>query len=387
MVSYNNHQYLVTSIEPGAFSKCAGLSGKLELPISITTIGSYAFLHWGNIEVLYFNCEQCTSAFAAFEGCIFDSIFLGDSVTKIPEGIFSNSNSITSIQIPSSVQSIGVRAFYNCPNLQQIDFSNSVISFGDYAFSDCPSLETVGVINTDTISDYAYWGCKSLHSITIGSGVQRIGDYAFFMASSIDTVRCLASMPPTIGENSFYNLPEDCVLIVNCDALDIYQSASGWNGFANIVADHTYTLDAVSNQADYGYVIGSDDGLCFGEAVSVEAIPYDGYLFQDWNDGETDNPRIIKILSDTVVVARFVADSTLSIIEDDFYGGFNVVTVGQTINVSSSYPTIIQVFDVVGRCLYRSKTKEDNCSLIVSDKGVYVVVIDDNQTKKTVVGR
>lgn len=387
VVNYNNHQYIVTAIEPGAFAKCSGLNGKLELPYSITTIGSYAFLHCGNIEALYFNCEQCTSAFAAFEGCSFDTIFLGDSVTMIPYGIFSNSDEITSIQIPASVQEIGVRAFYNCPNLERLYFSDSVIKIGEYAFSDCPSLEAIGTINTDTISDYAYWGCKNLHSITIGTSVQKIGDYAFFYASSIDTVRCLASMPPTLGENAFYNLPEDCVLIVNCDAFDSYQSAPGWNSFTNIMADHTYSLVAVSNQPDYGYVIGSDDGLCYDEVVSVEAIPYDGYLFQDWSDGETNNPREIKVLSDTIVIARFVVDSTLGIEEDVCWGDLSVVSAGHTIYVYSYTPAIIQIFDLVGRCLYGSKSKEENCSLTVPDSGVYVVVTDDNRVKKTVVGR
>ncbi|MBQ6769915.1 MAG: leucine-rich repeat domain-containing protein [Bacteroidales bacterium] len=386
VVSYNNHQYLVTAIESGAFAKCTGLTGKLELPYTITSIGSYAFFHCGNIEVLCFNCEQCTSAFAAFEGCNFDSIFLGNSVTVIPDGIFSNFNGITSIQIPASVQSIGVRAFYNCPNLHHIDFSDSVIRVGDYAFSDCPSLETIGVINTDTISDYAYWGCKYLHSITIGGNVKRIGDYAFFMASSVDTIFCLASTPPVIGENAFYNLPQDCVLIVNCDALDSYQLASGWSCFSNIVADHTFTLEAVANQEDFGYVIGSDDGLCYGEAVSVEAIPFDGYIFQDWSDGETNNPREIKVLSDTIVIAQFVIDSTLGIEEDMCSGELRVVTIGHAISVFPNYPTVIRVFDVVGRCLYISKTKEENCSITVPDSGVYVVVTEGNQIKKTVVG-
>lgn len=409
-VTYNGQQYLVTKIESCAFAKCTELNGKLELPYSITSIGDYAFLQCRNMQVLYFNCEHCTRAFAAFEGCEFDTIHIGNSVTIIPEGVFSNSKGISKIQIPASVQSIEDRAFYNCPNLERIDFSDSIVTIGKYAFSDCPLLETVSAINADCIDDYAFFNapllqsislgddvsnigdlsffsCQGLLSLSIGRKVQEIGNYAFYKANSIDTIMCFVEHPPLLGEESFSNQSQYACLIVNCDAVDLYQVSPGWNIFSNIVADRSYSLECVANQLDYGYVSGSGNGFCYGESINIEAIPNNGFCFEEWSDGVTSNPREIVILSDTLFMARFAANPIVGIEESSCCEELIVVTIGKNINVSTSCPSIIQAFDIVGRCVYRSMEKEDGCSFTVSKEGVYVVVADNGNIKKTIIGR
>lgn len=384
-VNYNGHQYLVTEIESCAFAKCIGLNGILELPHSITTIGSYAFLHCGNIQVLYFNCEQCTSAFAAFEGCAFDTIYLGNSVTSIPYGIFANSNGITSIQIPASVQTIGTRAFYNCPNLARIDFSDSVVTIGDFAFSDCPMLDTISLINADTIGEYAFWGGRGLHSLSIGREVKEIGDFSFYLADAIDTVYCWSPNPPQLGEYSFSDSVCAGCLVVDCSALELYQSTQGWNGFQHIIVDTSFVIEANTNQPDYGFVIGSCDEICYGSTVIVEAIPFDGYLFEEWSDGDTCNPREITIQSDTTVIAQFAVYETLGFDDIVCCEDVNVVTSGRTLYLEAQCPTIFHVFDVVGRCYYRSISKEENAICTLPMGGVFVVVADNGLVKKTIV--
>lgn len=384
-VTYNGLQYLVTEIESHAFAKCSGLNGKLELPQSITNIGSYAFLHCGNIDVLYFNCVQCTSAFAAFEGCAFDTIYLGESVTVIPDGIFSNFNGITSIQIPSSVNTIGARAFYNCTNLSRIDFSDSIVTIGDFAFSDCPMLETVSHINADTVGEYAFWGCRGINSLSIGMKLKEIGDFAFFLADAIDTVYCWAPNPPFLGEYSFSDSVYAGCLVVGCSSLGLYQLASGWNGFQYIVMDTSFAIEATTNQPDFGFVTGSGDGLCYGDVVSVEAIPFDGYIFEVWSDGDTCNPREITIQSDTIVIAQFAVDSTTGFDDVVCCKDVNVVTFGRTLYLDAQFPTIFHIFDVVGKCYYRSVSKEENVICTLPMGGVFVVVVGNGLVKKTIV--
>lgn len=384
-VTYNGQQYLVTEIESCAFAKCTGLNGKLELPHTITSIGSYAFLHCGNIQVLYFNCEHCTSAFAAFEGCAFDTIYLGDSVTVIPDGVFSNSNAITTLQIPASVHTIGARSFYNCPNLTRIDFSDSVVTIGDFAFSDCPMLESVSRINADTMGDYAFWGCRGLHSLTIGGDVKEIGDFAFFLVDLIDTVYCWAPNPPLLGDHSFSDGLSAGCLVVSCAALELYQAATGWGDFHIIVPDTTFVLGVEASPSDYGFVTGSGDGFCLGEICRIEAMPYQGFVFQNWNDGMTDNPRDIVILSDTLFVAQFAVDSTLTIEKIEYCGDLVVVAKGRSIKMTYTCPESFQVYDIVGKCYYRSASKEVDACCIVPQNGVYVVVLGNGLVKKTIV--
>lgn len=384
-VNYNGQQYLVTEIESCAFAKCTGLNGKLELPHTITSIGSYAFMHCGNIQVLYFNCEHCTSAFAAFEGCAFDTIYLGDSVTVIPDGVFSNSDGITTIQIPPLVQTIGSRAFYNCPNLSRIDFSDSVVTIGDFAFSDCPMLETVNQINADTMGEYAFWGCRGLHSLSIGSDVKEIGNFAYFLADSIDTVYCWAPNPPLLGEHSFSDGLFAGCLVVSCFALELYQAATGWSDFQNIVADTSFVLEVTAIPSDYGFVTGSGNGFCQGEICRIEAMPYQGFVFQNWSDGMTDNPRDVVIQSDTLFVAQFTVDSTLTIEETECCGDLVVVAMGKSIKMTSTCPELFYVYDIVGKCYYISTSKEVDACCIVPQNGVYVVVLGNGLVKKIIV--
>lgn len=56
---------------------------------------------------------------------------------------------------------------------------------------------------------------------------------------------------------------------------------------------------AVSDSADY----------LFGTEAVVSAIAYQGYRFDRWSDGNTDNPRTLTIVSDTSLMAMFVRDS------------------------------------------------------------------------------
>ena len=53
----------------------------------------------------------------------------------------------------------------------------------------------------------------------------------------------------------------------------------------------------------HGVVIGR--GTHPEGTVSIEAVDFNGYDFREWNDGNTDNPRIVNLTSDTTFVAYF----------------------------------------------------------------------------------
>ena len=75
---------------------------------------------------------------------------------------------------------------------------------------------------------------------------------------------------------------------------------SPWGYYLAIVDQ--WNLNAVPDNAEHGEVIGGgrwpDDTY-----DTIEAIPAPGYHFFSWNDGNTDNPRVIHLTSDTSFVA------------------------------------------------------------------------------------
>ena len=65
----------------------------------------------------------------------------------------------------------------------------------------------------------------------------------------------------------------------------------------------TYTLTVMCNASE-GAVTGNGT-YAAGTTVTVQAIPYDGYKFDHWNDGVTENPRTVTVNDNMTLVAFF----------------------------------------------------------------------------------
>ena len=69
--------------------------------------------------------------------------------------------------------------------------------------------------------------------------------------------------------------------------------------------DKTYTLAVAANDIVRGFVIG---GGTFVENTSqiIRAYPYQGFVFRQWSDGDTTNPRTVSMNSDKNYTAMFL---------------------------------------------------------------------------------
>ena len=206
-VDENNANY--TSIDGVLYSKdkktlimCPKAKTSIEIPNSVTTIGSSAFE----------NCSGLTS------------VTIPNSVTTIGNSAFYGCTGLASIEIPNSMTSIGSSAFYKCSNLKEIinrsalyiikgstdygyvayyaDFvydGNTVI--GDFVFynQDKALVKYIGNggditlpenFNGDnyTIGDNAFYGCSGLTSIEIPNSVTSIGNQAFYGCNGLTSV-------------------------------------------------------------------------------------------------------------------------------------------------------------------------------------------------------
>ena len=89
---------------------------------------------------------------------------------------------------------------------------------------------------------------------------------------------------------------------------------TGWDKeFGNITSNLTvtaqyqiksFTLTVLSADEQKGTVTGG--GVYeYNSQVSITAVPAEGYLFKQWNDGNTDNPRSITVTKDATYTAEF----------------------------------------------------------------------------------
>ena len=65
-----------------------------------------------------------------------------------------------------------------------------------------------------------------------------------------------------------------------------------------------YTIMVLSSNDSMGTVLGGGS-YEIGTQVTIAAIPANGHRFVSWNDGNTDNPRVITVEGDAIYIATF----------------------------------------------------------------------------------
>ena len=165
---------------PGAFADCISLTA-IEIPANVEIIEAGAFHNCTALTTVTFEQGSLLKALGRYSECSH----------AIPEGVFSNCKSITSINIPSSVEVIGISAFKNCTALKKVTFApDSQLKM--ISFDVNPSIDDCG----------AFYNCTSLTTIEIPHGVETIGLCAF-QHSGLQSIEIPASVK-TIGVNAFY---------------------------------------------------------------------------------------------------------------------------------------------------------------------------------------
>ena len=137
-----------------------------------------------------------------------------------------------------------------------IHFSGSLVNFPE-------NIATVTISGiAGKIADYSFYANNGLHmwakatGLVVGSGVTIIGAYAFAkwikvknitIASTVTSIleggfseayvceqlTCLATTPPTLGDEVFYGLPATCAIKVPAAAVNAYKAKAKWSYFAS----------------------------------------------------------------------------------------------------------------------------------------------------------
>lgn len=119
----------------------------------------------------------------------FDELQYFSGLTEIPESLFEQCGSLSSVTMPSTITDIGDYAFDSCSSLTSITIPNSVTVIGYQPFYGCESLTSAVIGNSLTsISEGFFEGCTGLTSVTLGSSVQEIHTNSFFECTSLSAI-------------------------------------------------------------------------------------------------------------------------------------------------------------------------------------------------------
>ena len=338
----------VTSIGDFVFYDCSSLTSII-IPESVGSIGYLAFYGCTNLPII----DNLRYADTYLIGVVDKTSFtytIKKDTKWIGDYAFSGCTELISVNIPNSVISIGKYAFVGCTGLNSVTIPNSVTSIGDYAFAGCSSLTSVTIPNSVTdIGGYAFhdvlnivyygsatgspWGARFLNGyvvgwmvysdetktnilacssaasgeITIPSSVTSIDKEAFAGCTSLTYVTIPNSVT-TIGQDAFLNVP-----IIEYNG---FATGYPWGALQVISEIDRNTLIKLSWNVDYSNGGGSgnisidlpsvESGKWYkGTTISLTATPHDGGMFKQWSDGNTDNPRQVKLTQDTTFVAEF----------------------------------------------------------------------------------
>lgn len=417
----------VTSIGDYAFSHCTGLTS-FTIPNSVTSIGGYAFKNCSGLLIITIPNSVTNIQDGAFYGCnSLVGITIPNSITSISSLTFYGCYSLAGVNLPNSVTSIGDGAFSNCRSLTNFAIPNSVTSLGDYVFSRCTGFTSFTIPNSVTsigsgvlqycenlinvilpntitsIGTYTFQGCKSLTSIsipnsvtnieegafrwcpltniTIPSSVNRIGEKAFYECRNLASITSLSTTAPQLlGSTVFYGVDQVITINIPCGSLQSYSSNWSYFNNFNFIDDWEYTVTALSGNENFGEVSILTQPTCSNPIAKLKAVAKPGYHFNCWNDGETTNPRSVRVKSDTTFTAIFAQGTDVENVESVV----QVYTKGNAIYINGARDESLVIYDVYGRVIYHGYA-EDNKPYDIPQSGVYIVKVGINTNRKVVI--
>ena len=323
----------LTYIGDEAFGGCSVLP-TITIPSTLTSMGIRAFGGSKNLTKIVWNAKHCvdftsenvapfiSSSISTYNDYT-TSITFGEEVEYIPAYLCCAFLNLSTITIPNSVKEIGSRAFlglcwfdpsdyYIDSKLQSVKLGSGLEKIGTLAFADRTGLVSITIPDKCTeIGSSAFGTCSNLQTVTFGKNINIISDDAFSFDYNLNTINIYANTPPVISYKVFdgYSDLKAITLNVRSGSYDAYNAANVWKDMYIQVLEkdlRTYTLSVSSADESKG-VTTSGGEYDEDSEILIYASPKSGYQFSKWNDGNTDNPRTVKMTGDLSFTAQFEA--------------------------------------------------------------------------------
>lgn len=126
----------------------------------------------------------------------------------------------------------------------------------------------------------------------------------------------------------------------------LFTVVAGILAFASCKKDVTYTITVKSNNEQWGTASGGGS-YQEGTTITLQATANEGFRFDHWNDGNTDNPRQIVVTEDATFTAIFSEnadnDNLPNFVRIETNGSYTFISTttntagGETVDISTVY--------------------------------------------------
>ncbi|MDE6397893.1 MAG: leucine-rich repeat protein, partial [Clostridiales bacterium] len=209
----------------------------------------------------------------------FTAIELPDSLTYIGTGAFLGCASLARIAIPASVTHLGAFAFSGCTSLASVTLPASIARIERYTFMGCRSLTDIDVSHVAVFGEYAFQNCAALTVVSL-TAAEEIGAYAF--ASTRISGEITANGLVTLGESAFENV---LITAFNAPQLQVI----GEKAFRNARNLRTFTFSNdvayVGERAFYGcdalsgFYRADENATVDNGTINSYAVLHNGVLY------------------------------------------------------------------------------------------------------------
>jgi len=190
----------IKTIDPAAFAFCSGITGSLQIPSFVNSIGDYAFYNAKLLSAI--DVDGANQRYSSDNGVLLNRN--QDTVFVCP---FAKTGSFV---LPATVKHINYSAFDGCTGITAVTLPSSLQSIGAYAFEYCTSLTNIFL---------------PLH-------VSNIGDGAFYSCTNLSEISIANPQPPAVDYYTFYQINKSsCKLIVPVGSATTYTAANYWKDF------------------------------------------------------------------------------------------------------------------------------------------------------------
>lgn len=244
----------VTRIPDYAFRNCYYTSGNLELPNSLSDLGSYAFDDCGFTSITSFRRTPPSASSTSFYRMNYNIPII------VPEGCISNyrgalgwSNFTNYQSFPNPVASVcstGQTLYFRIDSENRVLLSypgtsvsnpwpgtyekptGNVIIPDSIEYINYPGASSSVTLPVIGIDPYALYDCNELTQVTIPIGITTIGEYAFYGCGGL-TQMTIPTEIMSIGNCAFWNCPALQTVYYNAVNCTSMQSFGGYSVFSS----------------------------------------------------------------------------------------------------------------------------------------------------------